>query len=771
VSNSSDDLVIPIGIAKVMGEYPISPDAQHAMLILNMRLNERGYLDSTQRKMHLIPPVWNNNNNPTPWGGGVSGVGNGVLGMGYIALDGGVRPEIVFVTRTGIFRYAAWTRSSGSLGFRGLEEILEYRFDGATTSSNSVVQRDPFFPPQFEALGNRLYMTFGDGGGAWVWDGERLRRFGYTERPNPPDAIGPARDSDNKSAVNNGGFPAKGRIGTLDPFWTRSVEVSYNASGVKVDKAVGTDNYLQQEPVGGIKNGRWQYYRCWENVDGAYSPMSAAGAVCTIRRRAADPDDSAADGGLVIEKLRKRFWTLNLQQGPPGTVATILLRTANLEYLPTGDSGLPRFLHRVPGNVATEYIDDIPDGELGGVWVDREPIPSGFYFLRHFDGSMFIMRSDGHPSRVWWTEQTGPYGPIPESVLAGHWRDVYPETGPITGSIVTRPAVGDGGSIMLIGKRQAMHYMAPSYPQWERGTLHSAAGLDGPNLIQACPDGSVVWYGNNTFWLFDPTDGVVRDVGDSIRETLKKVNVNRSAFGASWVDKSQGEVRFALPLEDANSNDRHFIWDYRMRGFRMADDLIVDASLVVPGSDIVLLSGSITAPPGVAIAMGTNPSVWIYGRGYPVENYRQREAIYRSGWVPAPGAIHHFFHGDHLVCMLEERHWQDITVRAYADWSLDEAAGATNRTDTDDLLRAHHPENDNIKFAAGATPAAPAARRPTFGVAKWRERRPYSHQVAVGAESVEVLCVELSMLYPTALYNINAYGPVVATPVGRTPAR
>lgn len=765
MSSGRDDLAIPVGAAKVVGEFPMSVDGDHALYIMNFRLHARGYLDSTQRKMHLIPQVWNSNANPTPWGS------NGVLGMGYVQLDGGTRPEVVFVTKTGLYRYAPWMRASGTVGFRGLQEILEYRFNRESSSSNSVTpQSAPLFPPQFESVGNRLYMTFGDGGGAWVWDGYRVRRFGYTERPGPPDVMGPSRDQDNQTAVNNGGFRAKGRIGTLDPLWTRATEVSYNASGVQVDKATGTDDYLFAEPVGGIHNGRWQYYMCWENEDGAYSPMSAPGGIATIRRRAANPDPDEDGGGLVMEKLRKRFWVRNLQQGPPGTVATILLRTANLEYLPEGDSGRPRFLTRIYGNVATEYIDDIPDGELGGTWQDRERIPPGFHFLRHFDGSMFIMRSNAHPARVWWTEQTGPYGPIPESVLAGHYRDVYPETGPITGSMTSRPAVGDGGSILLIGKERAMHYLAPSYPTWERGTLHATAGLAGPNVIQACPDGSVLWYGNKSFWLFDPADGVVRDVGSTIRDTLRKVNVTRARMGVSWVDHQQGEVRFALPYEDSTENNLHFIWDYRLRGFRFADDVTVTAALAIPGTDIVLLAGSIVPQAGTAAPLGLNPSVFIYGKGYPGEQYRQRAAVYRSGWTPLREAPHSFYNAEHLVMLMEERHYQDASVRGYANWNLDTAAGSSNLTDTDETLRAFHPENDNVSFAAGASVAAPTSRRATYGTALWRTRRPYTHAVSLGSEMLEVLSVEVSSNYPLALYNITAYGPYISSPVGRTPS-
>lgn len=726
--------------AKVMAEVPFDSEGQYANLILNWRLDPQGFLDSTQRKMKLFPVEWNPGQAaPDPV------LDDGVLAIGYVALDGGERPEVIFLTKTGVFRYAPWNRQTAVAGMRGLEEVLEYRYDGESNAAVSVTPQGKIhYPPQLRALGNRLYFTFCDGGGAWVWDGDRLRRFGYPDKPGPIDAQGPSTDRLDADFPNDGGFSMPGRIGTTDPAFTRLVE-----------KTFGSNNYAHAEPVGGIHNGRWKYGVVWENVDGAYSATSPAGPICTIRRQVAEPGN-----GLPMEILKRRFWLRNLPEGPPGTVAKILVRTANLEFLPTGNTGGYHFLHRVPNNVAREWIDDIPDGELGAPWQEREATPHGFFFLEFFGGSAWLMRTPGNPSRVWWSEQ-GPFGTVAESILLGHWRELFPETGAITGSITTRPAVGDGSTMMLVFKEEATHYIAGTFPDWGFGTLHRKAGLAGPELVQNCPDGSVIWYGAGTFWRFDPTDGSVIDVGAPIRKRLKRVNKTGARFGRSWIDRVQGEVRFALPTDDSETNDMHFVWDYLSLGWRLGDDLAVGAALSVPGSDIVLLAGSVVAAPGSILPLFPNPAVWIYGRGYPGEVWPPREAVYRTGWSSLDGQVHQaYWNGNHFLLMQEERGFGLFTTRSFVDWNLD-----APQTEETTGTRAH-PENDDIAYYSGGSAGSPAR----YGESVYRSVRIFSQQIPLGAEGFQVLMVEVSTFGAMAFFAGTVHGPAIATIAGRTPS-
>ena len=502
---------VSVGLARVMGEMPFS-DGTTANLIQNWTVDENGMMSSRYRLMPLIPNEWNSDAQPDPFVTQTK-IGtdqtSGILAIGYALFEGN-RPEILFLTTDGVYRYTPWNR----LGTPTYKGLTEQRYYIRAIRTNSVVPTNrQAFPAQIEVFGNRMYFTFGDGGAAWVWDGHRLRPFGYTSPPSPPDAEGP--ESAEPGDVNNGGFSVRGRVGSTDP----------NRTAEKGTKVI---------TVGGILDCEYRYAVVYENADGGYSATSVSGGSVRIEQEAADPDD----GGT--RKQLRRFRVKDIPQGPVETVARILLRTYNILNLPDFSEGEFRFLHRIPNNSATEYIDDIPDGELGPAWQPRMSIPIGFYFLRSFSGSLWMIRTNEYPSRVWWSEQTSLFGPIAESILAGHYLDVFPGTGEITATISAFLEY-TSDPVLLVFKKQAVHYIGGKYPEWQAGTIHKRAGCAGPNLVQVAPDNSVIWYGANTFWGMS-TNGQIVDIGASIRKRLQTINHVRVKFGQSWIDREHNEV-------------------------------------------------------------------------------------------------------------------------------------------------------------------------------------------------------------------------------------
>jgi hypothetical protein len=697
-----------VGFAKIMADVDIS-DGTAALEIVNFHANDAGYLDNTFRLMPLIPNAWRGGDQPAAFQ-------DAVLAMAF-GLMYGETPELLFLTTTGVFRYAPWRRASGGTNPGLVEELL-----WSTSGSESVTPQDSRrYPPQIEVVGNRYYFTYCDGGGAWVWDGHRIRPFGYTARPQPPYVEGPQRDEDGNP--NNGGFNALGRIGTIETGW--------------VDPT-------SKEIVGGIDVGRWQYWAAFEGTDGAYSGTSAAGGIATIRVQMADPDN-----GTMIEDLRKRIRLNNLPQGPLGTAALILLRSRNLDRLPDGDDGAPRFLHRLPGNYADEWIDDIPDGELGAAWVHREPVPAGIYFLRSFGGSMWMLRTDGNPARGWWSEQEGLNGPIPESILEGHWRDIFADTGPITGSIVARLRNETGTPAMLVFKESATHFVTGQYPRWEFGTLHSRAGLAGPGLVQNCPDGTVVWYGARTFWQMRE-DGTVVDIGQGVRRRLGRINSSFAHMGHSWVDIRRGEVVYKLPIDDSDEPNFGFVYDSRMGGMRLLDDVVTTCSTVIPGTDIVLVAGTFDSV----------TTVFAYGRGYQLYETPNPVSRYSTAWTSFAAfgpSMHSSFNLRDSVLTLSERSDGTATYSTLQDWNDDDRTAV-------DPVHCAHPEQDDIAFFdPGATEAA------VYGESLWRSRRAYTERHAVDEASHTVFRLEVETDEPMAIISIDAYGPKVAGPGGRSP--
>lgn len=731
-----------IGLARIMGEAPYS-DGTTASLIKNWVVDEKGYLDSTYRIMSFIPFEWNNGLPALPFTNRTLGgeQRSGVLAMKYIEMDG-ERPEILFLTFSGVYSYAPWSRpqvapTSGLLTSNGLKSQLYY-YSGGTTSITP--QNDPQFPAQMETFNNRIYFSFCDGGGLWVWDGYRIREFGYTRRPFPPMADGPQRSATfNTTSTttdrNNGGFSHRGRIGTID---TEFLAAHSSITG---------NSYLV---AGGVANSSYQYAVVFENTDGGYSETSLGGGKAIIEMEIAGEEEK-------VDRLQRRFRVHDIPQGPTGTVARILLRTYNLERLPAGSFGEYRFLHRIPNNEASEYVDDIPDGELGPEWNSRATIPIGVFFIKSFSGSLWLLRNEGNPSRVWFSEQEEG-GPVAESFMQGHYMDVFPSTGPITAALDA--SISEQNTpVLLVFKENALHYITGQYPNWNMGTLHHKAGCAGPNLVQAMPDGSIVWYGSGTFWKMLPS-GQVIDVAEGVRSRIQNINHRRSRYGVSWVDRQYKEGVFALPIDDSMTNNVQFVYDYRSEGWRIREDIKIDAALTIPEFEATLLAGTAiytSKPVEWDIVLGSQiGNVFVYHRSYPTYPVPSRESVYTTSWQSMSGLgpkLHSSHRATQVVLTALEKSNMDATLSAYQDWDFDNVVGS------EISISASHPEDDNIPYYGSAI----------YGTNKYRTERVYGNKVSIDIVSMSVHAIKIATQNPLALYNIDIWGPFVSGSGARTP--
>ena len=700
-----------IGAGKVIIESPVS-DGTFADEIMNLSLTDKGFLESGLRLMPLIPDEWK--------AGKGSGAGQpealeaGVLAMKYSEVQDGV-PELLIITKSGVFRFDPSLRADGTSN-PGLDQ--QFSWSGDNTKTSVVPAGFVRYPPQMESVGNRVYFTFCDGASAWVWDGSRIRPFGFSQRPAPPDVEGPARSG---SRPNGAGFSVHGRIGTLE-------------SGFADDEAV---------MVGGVDSGRYRYKVAFEGPDGAISASSYVGGEANIRLATGSSDDATK-----YETLSRRFLVKNLAIGPAGTVARYVLRTRNLFRLPPGDFGDFFISYRIPNNRAIEWIDDTPDGELVEPWEERRTVDP-FYFLKFFSGSLFRMRSDANPSRIWWSEQTGMFGPIPESSMRSHWRDVYPDTGAITGGIVAPYSSANVGSMLLIFKENATHYVSGDYPSWSFGTLHASVGCAGPNLVQSVPDGSIIWYGSGSFWRCT-SDGKVEDIGGTIRKKLRKVNRPLARMGSSWVDRTYGEVIYSLPVEDEELPGMQFVYDYRLGGWRRKKSLSVRCAEIAGASGMVLVGGK----------RGDQESIWVLNRGYDGYSVTQPMAEYTTGWC-SYSEIGPKMHGTtrtaDIVLTMEERGSGSATVKTYTEWNADTST-------TSESVLCSHPEDTEIAYYG--TISGSSAE---YNTSLYRERRPFSQRLATDIVSSSVFKVHLESDKAMAIANIDVYGANLSGPASRSP--
>tara|TARA_R110000824_G_scaffold156177_7_gene329118 strand:+ start:22 stop:2229 length:2208 start_codon:yes stop_codon:yes gene_type:complete len=713
-----------VGAGKIIYEAPVS-DGTFADEIMNFSRTDRGFLENGLRLMPLIPDEWRATSTQSASSSGSQPEAflTGVLAMKYVEMNG-VSPELLIITNDGVFQFNPSLRADGTSN-PGLQEQWYWNRNNTVTSVKPAGYVR--FPPQMESVGNRIYFTFCDGASSWVWDGVRVRPFGFSQRPAPPDVEGPARGF--IGSPNEAGFSVRGRVGTTDSSFT--------------DEA--------NTVMGGVDDGRWRYKVALEGPDGAISPSSHVGGEATMRLVMGQfvGTDSEDRELYAYEHLTRRFLLQNIDVGDTETAARYILRTRNLKRLPDGDFGDFFVVHRIPNNSATQWIDDTPDGELIDKWEDRGVVEP-FYFMKFFSGSLFRMRSDGYPSRVWWSEQTGMFGPIPESSMASHWQDVYPSTGAITGGIVAPYASANVGSTLIIFKENATHYVSGEYPGWNFGTLHASAGCAGPGLAQAIPDGSVIWYGSGTFWRYTP-DGKIVDIGGPLRKKLRKVNRSKARMGSSWIDRNYGEVVFALPVEDDSLSKMQFVFDYQVGGWRRKNFMSIRCAEILGASGMVVVGGSFE----------NTESVFVLNRGYTGYSVAQPLAEYVTGWCAydefGPN-VHRTTRTADIVLTMEERGLREQApqVITYTEWDDDNAI-------TTQTIETSHPESTPIAYYGTTTTSA------EYGVAAYRNRRPFSQRIATDIPSSSVFKVHIKTYDELALANIDAYGSRLAGAASRTP--
>ena len=828
-----------VGFAKVMGELPVS-DGELAYEIVGFTATEEGFLESKSLNMPLIPYEWLQPVSLSVTVVGVTGVHESVASgkaptstydavvssvenipefenvyaMKFIEMNGET-PDLLILSSLGVFRFSPSYRDSvfrsplGCTDKYNFSHSSEYASPGLAEQylfkskilvksgsggeqylsrrlTSIIPQSKPMFPAQMETVGNRIYFTYCDGGGAYVWDGHRVREFGYQSSPSPPYVLGP---TSNKLAAgdsgwnNGGGFSDGGRIGTINPSLTNITEDDIVVS------------------CGGIEDGLWYYAVVFENQDGSYSATSERSSRVSIQFHVTHPESERTRWGLGF--LRRRFWLSSIPKGPQGTVARILLRTSNLSSLPPGDTGELRFLHRIPNNSAQQYMDDIPDSELGGVWEDRRNAPPGFYFMKYFGGSMFVMRTEDHPSRIWWSEQGTVTGSIPESFMQNSWRDIFPETGSITGAY---SASIDGKQTLLVFKDSATHFVSDSYEQpgtsgWSFGTLSTIAGAAGPNLCQSTPDGSVIWYGNGTFWMWGKETPGVIDIGSPIRKKLSKINGDAERFGVSWVTKKNKEIVFCLPFEDSNVPNVQFIWDYRNRGWRIRGD--IQPTAVETIGDLTLVANNTSEDRwGTQRIYSYSSNILVYQRGYASKKntqwlygyYPSKVYWYKSGWQ----SFSEFgpeFHSTHRtadsVFTMQERSLTMPEVKTYSDWNFDwpvnEESIYSVNPEQADKIAFWDGSDAGIVLTYGSGGLFSELDDPTRGFygpdpywystgrysnSTFRERRTFTHRLPLDVPSSTVFSVTVSgsLGVNVALISVDAYGPESSGPTSRSPA-
>jgi len=678
------------GSARGVGDFPIG-DGSFWETLHGFSRDDRGLLSSRKVWMPLIPDEWRGAQPP-------DALQERTLGMAFWRREG-VIPEILILTTSGSWRFAPWRRYGGGAN-PGLEELQQWTVDG---QSDVAPTGRPIFPASIVATEQRVYFTFGDRSGVWSWDGERILPVGFQSLPAPPRVRGPQANAD---GANAGGFSVPGRIGTTDGSWT-------DASGAS---------------VGGLDDGLWLYYQVNRHINGSYSPISPASAGFSLRRELASASGSPND-------LRKGA-AVHPSQGEAQTAARLILRTPNLRRLTT-QTGQPQLLAVVENNHDHyTFVDELPDGELGPVWQEREPEPASPLLPPEFDGCLWRLNTAAHPSRAYFSERTA-FGPNFGSILQGAWLDVHPSSGPITGALAI-PWQGQATSVLLVFKETCVRVLSGIYPNYQEGSF-AERGMPGPGLVQYLPDSAVIWFDGTTFRRYT-LEGGAEDIGSPIRRKLRKIDATRAAQGVSYVQASKRQAVFVLPVRGADGVTYQFIWDYEAETWRTGEDIAYDAVLTTP-SETLLIAGT----------LGGVHNVYMADSGRSTYELPEFEWTLRTAWLPMQDGPLIDTQGvlARLVVMAEEVGVASADVLQYKDFDGDNPVLGTVQDDTTQSLPG---------FDTRVNKSIPTYDAAVYDEDVWRTPRIYTYAIPSNGIPGIVFQIGVTGTGPLSLLTVYGYG-------------
>ncbi len=200
----------------------------------------------------------------------------------------------------------------------------------------------------FEPFGKELVVLNGTDR-PLLFNGERVRTLGFTQRPNPPTVWQPLSGS---AAFNqNSGDIA---YNPIQSSLSGSTAVGAEPAQVRYDLYYGLGTRTEN------KDNQYRYKVSYVMDNGSESPISAR----------------SAPARWVQDNTSKRqgLWLENIPRGPDGVVARRLYRTKNLGDNPTAvasdqstEDEVYYFLEEIKDNECTHYFDVRPDSALGAL--------------------------------------------------------------------------------------------------------------------------------------------------------------------------------------------------------------------------------------------------------------------------------------------------------------------------------------------------------------------------------------------------------------------
>jgi hypothetical protein len=273
----------------------------------------------------------------------------------------------------------------------------------------------------------------------------------------------------------------------------------------------------------------------WVDQFGNMSPLSPRSVPLVI---ATEESHDGAGVYKALDDLPKFVAWEGISKGPPGTIGRIVYCSRDLKH--SGDVKLYEIPAQMAGgydafatimdNVVDTLPYNVPEGWLGGNPIDPVPVPE--FRVGAWSGTrLWIGGILGNPSDFMWSV------PLLPGTFLKHARYRAP-SGRATAVYSTSAGTFLFTESSLTIATESGDQMSFSNPTTPRGTV-------APDSVAQQPNGSLIWFGGDSFYRWDGTK--VEDIGLPIRDRLKRANSARMVQAFAEVNPRTGDYICVVP--------------------------------------------------------------------------------------------------------------------------------------------------------------------------------------------------------------------------------
>lgn len=271
----------------------------------------------------------------------------------------------------------------------------------------------------------------------------------------------------------------------------------------------------------------------------------------------------------------RKVCALDIEVGPPGTVARRLYRT---QY----NTSEFQFVAEIPNNVERMYYDSVPGSQLGAsAPVDLTPMPSPrARFAALAANCMFFDGGPANPTAIFYSMPGTPaqFSELDFFYVGGNGGDV-------------QGLAGFYNSVIVFRERQ-IDVITGTYPDFSIDAMLLDAGGDAPQTTQAVPGHGIVFLSNDgvyslTGGLEGGSEAKVSIISGPIQGFISRINRAVSAKSFAVLCRRWKEYQLWVPIDGSSDINIGLIYHYQRQHWTVRTGWPVACATSTPDGDVV----------------------------------------------------------------------------------------------------------------------------------------------------------------------------------------